>query len=830
MSHINYDDVRGQLESAGLILDKDLVFDARIQRWKTTEGGQEKNGWSRLREWTSKAGNVYIVGAYGIWQGTDDGYTKINLPKRDDPQRPALSPDDIAAIREAQKEAARKLAEVRKHEAKTAGQWAALVWAHCTPAAEHEYTTRKQIKPHGLRTLDSTEGITLPGIDNSNFYRLKIAVGALVVPMHDAHGNTCGIQFIYPAGHPRREKTDKEFWPSGMAMGGTFGLIGHVTRSGVLLVAEGYATAASLHEATGQSVAYAFSANNLAKAAKLLRKVYPRVHLLFCADDDYTTEAKTGKNPGVDAAVAATAELENAAWIKPDFRGEDGADRRNGKKLTDFNDLATLTGLPLVLANQINGKLDELTWRDAQIARGGFAAGGAGEDGHENNPRRRALSIMPLDEVVLRFVPLDDGTGKYVFDTWTNKVALRDQMIALLPAGMRGDDIKRHPLYIERGAYYLDQVGFDPAGNDTGVKLNTWQGWPMQAKAGSCDRLLELLRYLCSDDPNGDAIYKWLLCWMAYPLQNPGAKMNSAVIMHGPQGTGKSAIFQTLAKIYGDYSVVLNQRGIEDKFNADWSDSKLFILAEEVVTRAEMWHIKNELKELVTGEWIRVNPKNIAAYRQRNHINIVYLSNEHQPLPLENDDRRHLVVYTPPALAESYYDEVFLEIENGGAAALYDFLLKLDISTFHHKKRPPMTEAKQALIALASPSEIRFVLDWVGGDLGLPVCPALAMDVYTAYLKWCRANGESRPRPSNQFIGSVARMPGWVKSKSRIYPTTHYLGETVLKSLLIPPQQVLQAAGREMKPGETQMKWATDGVFDFSNAIKGDEWHGKDAA
>ena len=47
-----------------------------------------------------------------------------------------------------------------------------------------------------------------------------------------------------------------------------------------------------------------------------------------------------------------------------------------------------------------------------------------------------------------RSLPLDDGTGEYVFDTWTNKVAKRSQMIALLPAGVRGDDIKRHPVWI----------------------------------------------------------------------------------------------------------------------------------------------------------------------------------------------------------------------------------------------------------------------------------------------------------------------------------------------------------------------------------------------
>ena len=812
---MNYDDVVAQLVGAGLILDKDLAFDARIQRWKTDSKGHEKNGWSRLREWTSKAGNVYIVGAYGTWQGNDDGYTKVELPKRDG-DKPALSAEDIAAMRAAQKAAAKKLDEERRLEAKTAARWAAAVWDHATPCIEHEYTTRKHIQPHGLRVLGAIDGISLPGLDESNHYRLSKAEGALVVPMHDANANVCGIQFIYPRGHDRAKKIgrDKEFWPSGMAMGGTFGLIGHVNRSGFLLVAEGYATAASLHEATGQSVAYAFSANNLGKAAKMLRKVYARLRILFCADDDYLTEG----NPGVTAAAKATAEIELAAWVKPDFADEAGADRRNGKKLTDYNDLAVLTGVPLTLANQINAKLDALKWREPQLPRGGSNSGEGGE-GDKPNERRAAMSVMPMNEVVARFVPLDDGTGKYVFDTWTNKVAHRDQMIALLPAGVRADDIKRHPVYIERGAYYLDQVGFDPAGTDDNVKLNTWRGWPTKPKSGKCDLLLDLLRYLCSSDPHGDDIYHWILCWMAYPLQHPGAKMSSAIIMHGPQGTGKSTVFQTLAKIYGDYSTVLNQRGLEDKFNADWSDSKLFILAEEVVTRAEMWHIKNELKELVTGEWIRVNPKNIAAYRQRNQVNIVYLSNENQPLPLDNDDRRHLVVYTPPQLGEDFYDEVYVELEQGGTAAFYQYLLDYNTTGFHPKKKPPMTEAKQALMHLASPSEVRFISDWILGDLGLPICPCLAADLYQAYTRWCRANGETRPRPSNQFHGAIARLPGWDKKKHRVYANMNYQGDTIPKPLVTPPQATLEAAGTAMPPGTAAAKWLTDCMYDFSNAL-----------
>lgn len=816
MGWANYDDVVRQLEGCGLVLDKTLTFDARIQRWKVSGEDNERRGWTRLKEWTSKAGNTYIVGTFGIWHGTDDGRMQIEINREKNP----LSREDLAAMREAHREAERRLKEERKIEAKTAAAWAASVWAGCDPCTEHDYLARKGIQSHGLRVLATTERITLAGLDDSNHYRLQCAIGALVVPMHDQHGNVNGIQFIYPRGHARAKKLerDKEFWPSGMAMGGSFGVIGPVRRDGILLVAEGYATAASLFEASGQSVAYAFSANNLAKAGKILRKQYPRLRLLFAADDDYLTEG----NPGCSHAAQATAEIEKTAWFKPDFNDEAGADRRGGKKLTDFNDLFAITGSLLPIAAQVNAKLDELKWRAAGGGGGRLTPPsggspppeGAGEDGQ----RPVARSVMSLDDLVARFMPLDDGTGKYLFDTWTNKVAHRDQMAALLPAGMRGDDIKRHPVWISRGACYLDQVGFDPSGHDKNVRLNTWRGWPMTPKAGKCDNLLALLEYLCGGEGKTE-IYEWVLRWMAYPLQHPGAKMNSAIIMHGPQGTGKSAVFQTYAKIYGDYATVLNQRGLEDKFNADWADSKLFILAEEVVTRAEMWHIKNELKELVTGEWIRINPKNIAAYRQRNQVNIVYLSNENQPLPIENDDRRHLVVWTPQNLSESYYDEVFLELEQGGAEAFYHHLLNLDLKDFHPKKRPPMTEAKQALIDLSLPSEIRFINDWTAGDTPWPIVPCIAGDLYAAYLKWCRLNGESRPRPSNQFHGSVARRAGWTKKKLRVFPNCHCKGQTVLKPMVVPPEAVLQAAGTAKPPADGQAEWLTGCLFKFAESM-----------
>lgn len=808
MSYINYDDAKAQLIALGLIIDKPLDTSGKIQRWLVDGEDREKRGWSKLGEWTSSRDNTYIVGAFGVWHGNDDGKQKIELPKSDGTEN-GLSKEDLAAIKAKQALTNKQIEADRAAEAKRAARWAANVWEHCAPATEHDYLTRKQIKPNGARLLESLEGMTLTGLDDANQYRISSAKGSLIIPMHNHHAEVCGLQFILPKDNPRRVKTgrDKEFWPTGMAMSGTFGLIGHIKRNGILLLCEGFATGASLADATGQTVAYAFSANNLIKAAKALRKAYPVLHILICADDDYLTEG----NPGCEAAAAASAAIDHCAWTKPNFLHEDGTDPRNGKKLTDYNDLAVLTGLTLTLANQINAKLDELKWNERAPVIVGEQPKGGGDK------RKRAQSVMLMDEAINRFIPIDDGTGKTLFDTWTNKLALKDAMLSVLPAGVRWDDIKRDPLWVQRGAYYLDQVGFDPTEKDKGCLLNTWQGWPMEPKQGRCDLLLETIEYLCSEEENRKEVFTWLLRWMAYPLQNPGAKMSSAVIMHGPQGTGKSTVFQTLAKIYGDYSTVLNQRGLEDKFNSDWSDSKLFILAEEVVTRAEMWHIKNELKELVTGEWIRINPKNIAAYRQRNQLNITYLSNDDQPLPIENDDRRHLVVWTPPQVGEEYYDALYQELDNGGVAAFYHYLLNLDLEDFHPKKRPPMTDAKRKLITLSNSGEREFVSQYIAGDTDFPVCPSEVKDFFKSYMSWVRETNERNPRSLRQFGGMMTRMPNWERKKAQIYSPS---GSRQAVWVYIPPPTAMAEHKSALPDGTTEAKWLTESVQTFRNALQ----------
>lgn len=780
---INLSDVLQQMQAFGLLVSESQIALGRYVRVRHRDGGREKRGWFHLFSFPRKDGSgEMLCGSFGVWFGAENLSQKVEL-KKDDRNKLDKEEYEALKLRIKRDQKLRDEEEARRHE--RAATKATLAWRKCEASGTSAYLERKCVKSYGLRFSPS---------------------GNLVIPLLDTARKIHGLQVIYSDHQPKRP--DKPFWPDGLRVKGHFFLIANPGQ--ICLVCEGYATGASLHEATGLPVLVAFSANNLLPAAEAAAKKWRFCKFLFCADDDYLTEGNPGVTHATNAALAVGGEV-----VMPVFAVGRSEQKKHAQ--TDFNDLHVAEGLHVVAA-QVIARLEKLKWSIQKNFMPPTLSGADKKTG--SGARPMAMSLMDVDAIVERFAPVDDGTGDYVFDFWTHKLVRRTQMTALLPPGQRVDDIKRHPFWLSRGAFYLDQIGFDPSEKDADVKLNTWRGWPMRPnKTASCEMLLELLDYLCSHEQNSREVFDWLLCWMAYPLQHPGAKMASAVIMHGAQGTGKSTFFHALAKIYGDYAVILNQRGIEDKFNADWADSKLLIVAEEVVTRQEMWQIKNELKELVTGEWIRVNPKNISAYRQKNHINIVYLSNENQPLPLENDDRRHCVIRTPQERGEDFYDKVHQEIENGGVGALYDYLLTFDLSKFHPKKRPPMTDSKVKLIAISAPSEIRFVNDFLLGDLGLPVLPCIAGDFYEAYLKWCRKNGETRPRPSNQFHGSVSNLRDWEKRRTKVYPNEHST-QSVARYVVYPPAQAVEANGNGQTLGTNTAKWVSECCIKFRQSLE----------
>ena len=107
------------------------------------------------------------------------------------------------------------------------------------------------------------------------------------------------------------------------------------------------------------------------------------------------------------------------------------------------------------------------------------------------------------------------------------------------------------------------QIVFDPTETCSRDCINLFTGLPMMPVEGDCGYLLHLLHHLLSesaDTAQGVAeVLSFVLNWLAYPLQHPGAKMATALVIHGPQGTGKNLFFEAYARIFGEYAAVIGQ-------------------------------------------------------------------------------------------------------------------------------------------------------------------------------------------------------------------------------------------------------------------------------
>jgi putative DNA primase/helicase len=157
------------------------------------------------------------------------------------------------AKREADERRTREQAAARQREqarteaahARAAAEAAAL-WAQASDQGESAYLTRKGVQAYALRFTPD---------------------GRVLVPLRDEGGELRNVQTINASG-------EKRFLPGG-PKSGLWHWCGTPTGAAVLMVAEGYATAASVHEATGRPVAVAFDAGNLARVVRALCKKYP---------------------------------------------------------------------------------------------------------------------------------------------------------------------------------------------------------------------------------------------------------------------------------------------------------------------------------------------------------------------------------------------------------------------------------------------------------------------------------------------------------------------------------------------------------------------------
>ncbi len=190
-----------------------------------------------------------------------------------------------------------------------AAKRAQSLWDSASPCETFPYLQRKKVQSIGLRICRSEAFIG--GVS---------CKGALIVPGYDSEKKLTTLQFILEDGR-------KLFLPRARKSGASFTLGELTSHAEGVCIAEGYATGATIHAATGYSVVVAFDAGNLESVARQIRDLYPKIAVVICADDDRFTEQNPGLKKATAAAQAVGGYVAVPAWHPDEHQG------------TDFNDL-----------------------------------------------------------------------------------------------------------------------------------------------------------------------------------------------------------------------------------------------------------------------------------------------------------------------------------------------------------------------------------------------------------------------------------------------------------------------------------------------------------
>ncbi len=351
---------KAAIESYGLTPPNVFHDDGAIHRFSTNGKARDDSGWYSLHT------DGLAAGAFGCWR---EGLQSTWCAKSDTTMTQAERDTLRQRIKAMQTQ--REAEQAQRHE--SAAKEASQRLAATTTCTQHAYLTLKGVQGHGVK-VDSA--------------------GALIVPMRDTAGKLHSLQTVSQDG-------DKRFLYGGLVKG-CYHSIGKKP-DGVLIVCEGYATGASIHESTGHPVVVAFNTGNLEPVAVALRAKYPALKIIIAADDDHLTKG----NPGLSKARAA-AQAVGGLLAVPSFP----SDRPD--KATDFNDLHQLTG-----AGAVNACID------AAILCGPTEANDSAVAWPEPTPLPNALP--PVD-------PFDADLLPEALRPWIMDIAHRMQCPADFPA------------------------------------------------------------------------------------------------------------------------------------------------------------------------------------------------------------------------------------------------------------------------------------------------------------------------------------------------------------------------------------------------------------
>lgn len=237
----------------------------------------------------------------------------------------------------------------------------------------------------------------------------------------------------------------------------------------------------------------------------------------------------------------------------------------------------------------------------------------------------------------------------------------------------------------------FDFLVFSP-GHTPPNAYNMWQGFSYRPLPGEMHK--SFLKHVHDNICNGNAVhYQYLLGWLARAIQQPDRPGETAVVMRGSSGVGKSFFAKQFGNLWGRHFLqVSDAKHLVGSFNAHLRDC-VVLFGDEAFFAGDRKH-ESVLKTLITEERMMIEHKGVDAEVTPNFIHLLLASNSRWVVPTGATERRFFVldVCDHHQQDHPYFRQIDTDLNNGGYEHLLYYLLHYDLAGYD-VRRVPMTDA-----------------------------------------------------------------------------------------------------------------------------------------
>lgn len=232
--------------------------------------------------------------------------------------------------------------------------------------------------------------------------------------------------------------------------------------------------------------------------------------------------------------------------------------------------------------------------------------------------------------------------------------------------------------------------------------VNLWQPSRLVPSEADAGPWLEHMTRLVVDAAERELV----LDLLAFGLQNPGVKINWALVLLGGQGTGKDTALLPFWAAVGQHNVATVQGAtIGGPFNG-YLRWPWLLVTEMPPSQKRSCYEEIKSWTVAPPNETSINMKGLEPFPVPNIVNVIITTNHVGAIALAEDDRRFVVVSTVAAdqgEGAAYFGRLHRWLEAGGLEAAAGWLMRRDVGGFNPKVVPAQTAAKVDMMREGAP-------------------------------------------------------------------------------------------------------------------------------